>query len=184
MVASAATLLPLLNHLHGTSTAHPGLGEAARAFEPVIGSWDLDCVFTNAEGRQTAIAGEWHFGWILGGRMLQDVLYFYPRGQRPASAADLRGGTTLRLFDPKAGQWLVTWFAAMRGEAIHLHGGAEGRRIVLHGKDVDGSLLRWTFNDITEQRFRWLGETSSDQGLSWRIEQEMQLRRMSTKGVT
>ena len=181
MTSSADDALPLAHHLRCTYAPHPELREAARAFDRVIGSWDMDCVFTDVERRQTTIAGEWHFGWILGGRMLQDVLYFYPRGQRPAAAADLRGGTTLRLFDPKAGQWLVTWFAALRGEAIHLRGGVEGERIVLHGEDVDGSRLRWTFNDITEHCFRWLGETSSDLGLTWRVEQEMQLRRKTTQ---
>lgn len=183
MTLSAETARPLAHHLHCTQAPHPDLRHAALAFDRVIGSWDMECVFTDREGRQTTTAGEWHFGWILGGRMLQDVLYVYPRGQRPASDIDLRGGTTLRLFDANAGQWLVTWFAALRGEVIHLRGVSEGARIVLHGDDVDGSRLRWTFKDISEHRFRWLGETSSDRGLTWRVEQEMQLRRMTTRHV-
>lgn len=171
---------PLAQHLRFTDKAHDELRGAAQAFDRVIGSWDMDCTFTDAQGCRSSSAGEWHFGWILAGRMLQDVLYFYPRGQRPTHMADWRGGTSLRLFDPKAGQWLVSWFAALRGEVIHLRGGAEGERIVLHGEDVDGARLRWSFNNINERSFRWVGETSSDLGMTWRIEQEMQLRRMTS----
>lgn len=169
---------PLIDHLQATDRPHDSLGSAAATFDRFIGSWDLDCVFTAADGTQSTTAGEWHFGWILGGRALQDVLYVYPRGQRPQAAADLRGGTTLRLFDPKSGQWQVSWFAALRGEVIHLRGGAEGPRIVLRGMDVDGAALRWSFNDIRDDRFRWLGETSADGGTTWRVEQEMRLTRL------
>lgn len=160
-----------------TERGHPSLGAAAGTFDRFVGSWDMDCVFTAEDGAQTTTAGEWHFGWILGGHVVQDVLYFYPKGQRPQRAAELRGGTTVRLFDPKAQQWLVSWFAALRGEVIHLKGGVEGDRIVLRGFDVDGSSLRWSFNDMQPDRFRWLGETSVDGGRHWRIEQEMHLRR-------
>lgn len=169
---------PLPAHLLATERPHPSLGGAAAVFDGFVGSWDMHCVFTAVDGTQAITAGEWHFGWILGGRALQDVLYFYPQGQRPQAAADLRGGTTLRLFDPKSGQWQVSWFAALRGEVIHLRGGAEGQRIVLRGTDVDGAALRWSFNDIRDDRFRWLGETSADGGTTWRVEQEMQLTRL------
>jgi hypothetical protein len=181
--AEAMMSNPLTRHLLFTDQGHVSLGDAARAFDRFVGSWDMDCVFTAADGTQTKIAGEWHFGWILGGRVVQDVLYFYPKGQRPASSADLRGGTTVRLYDPKAQAWLVSWFAALRGEVIHLQGGPQqgpaGERIVLHGLDVDGDALRWSFNDIEPTRFRWLGETSCDGGASWRVEQEMHLVRMA-----
>lgn len=169
----------LLDHLAHAERGHPSLGAAADAFDRFVGSWDMDGIFTAADGAQTTTAGEWHFGWILGGRVMQDVLYFHPKGHRPERADERRGGTTVRLFDPKAQQWLVSWFAALRGEVIHLKGGAEGERIVLHGADVDGSSLRWSFSDIQPDRFRWLGETSADGGRHWRVEQEMHLRRMA-----
>ena len=169
-------LLP--SFLLATEVAHPSLGDAAHVFDRVVGSWDMDCVFTAVDGTKTFSAGEWHFGWILGGYALQDVLYFYPKGQRPRDATDMKGGTTLRLFDRRSGEWLVSFFAPLRGDVIHLHGGAEGSRIMLKGLDVDGSPLRWSFNEIEDNRFRWLGEISADGGSTWRVEQEMHLRRM------
>lgn len=174
---------PLPDRLHFTDHGHDELGPAALAFDRLVGSWDMDCVFTAADGARTQTAGEWHFGWVLGGRVMQDALYFYPRGQRPALAADLRGGTTVRLYDPRAQQWRVSWFAALRGEVIHLQGGPEGERIVLRGLDVDGALLRWSFNDLAATHFRWLGETSSDGGATWRVEQEMHLTRRAAVAV-
>lgn len=168
---------PLRTHLLFSDSAHSTLTPAARTFDRFIGSWNMECIFTDPAGDTTRTTGEWHFGWILGGRMVQDVLYFYPKGERPIADADFKGGTTLRLFDSNSQQWHVSWFAAMRGEAIHLRGGAEGERIVLHGTDVDGALLRWSFNDVRETSFRWLGETSSDDGVTWRVEQEMHLHR-------
>jgi hypothetical protein len=168
---------PLPQLLLPTDHPHPSLGDQASVFDRFTGSWDMECVFTAADGTRTPAVGEWHFGWILNGLAMQDAIYFYPAGRRPADAADLKGGTTLRLFDPASRQWLVTFFAASRGEAIHLRGGAEGDRIVLRGPDVDGSPLRWSFNDITDSSFRWLGEISADGGTHWRVEQEMHLRR-------
>ena len=174
---------PLPKWLLPSDHPHPVLGDEAKVFDRVAGSWDLDCVFTAADGSQTRSAGEWHFGWILGGHAMQDAIYFYPAGRRPDNAAEMTGGTTLRLFDPKSGQWLISFFAPQRGEVIHLRGGGAGRRIVLRGLDVDGSQLRWSFNDITETSFRWLGETSADDGAQWRVEQEMHLRRMPAVGA-
>lgn len=58
-----------------------------------------------------------------------------------------------------------------------LRGGTEGDRIVLLGQDVDGSALRWSFNDIQQNSFSWRGEISADGGKTWRTEQEMMLKR-------
>ena len=58
---------------------------------------------------------------------------------------------------------------------ISLAGGVVGDRIVLLGVDVDGSPLRWSFNDIKPDSLYWKGEISSDGGKTWRVEQEMRL---------
>jgi hypothetical protein len=153
------------------------IGSGAEVFDRLVGHWELDCAYFDADGRVRRTAGEWHFGWILGGLAMQDVLYFYPSGQRPNDPAERRGGTTVRVFDAQTKQWTVTWCNAVAGSAITLHGGAVGDRIVLMGADVDGSTLRWSFNDISADKFLWHGEISKDNGTTWRLEQEMSVRR-------
>jgi hypothetical protein len=159
---------------------HPSLGGHARLFDRFVGTWDVDCVFYAVDGTETRFTGEWIFGWILDGRIMQDVLSGYPKGKPSPSLEDRRCGTSLRFFDPKAQQWNVVWFGSRNGFLLMLKGGAVGDRIVLHGDDVDGARLRWSFNDIQDSSFLWRGETSSDGGKTWRVEQEMFLKRRSS----
>lgn len=160
----------------GAPGPHSALGDAAKVFDRFVGTWDVDCVFYAVDKTETRYTGQWIFGWILDGRLMQDVLTGHPNGETP-SPENRRCGTSLRFFDPKVGQWNVIWFGSRNGFLLHLRGGAVGERIVLHGDDVNGALMRWSFNDIKTDSFLWRGETSSDSGKTWRVEQEMFLKR-------
>jgi hypothetical protein len=76
---------------------HASLGEAAGDFGQLVGTWDLTCERYAADGTRTSSRGVWHFGWIVDGRMIQDVIYFFPAGQ-PAERVGARhlGSMTLR----------------------------------------------------------------------------------------
>jgi hypothetical protein len=152
---------------------HDSLREAAGVFGRLVGTWDLTCDRYFADGTHTKSSGVWYFGWIVDGRMMQDVIYFFPEG-RPDQRV---GGTTLRLYDSQAKQWRVTFFAPSRNAIVSLAGGIVGDRIILLGTDVDGATLRWSFNDIKPDSFHWLGEISTDGGKHWKVEQEMRLTR-------
>jgi uncharacterized protein len=152
---------------------HPSLGDAAAVFAPLVGTWDLTCKRWTADGKEFDSIGVWYFGWILDGRMMQDVIYFFSNG----NPRKREGGTTLRRYDPEHKEWRVTFYAPARNAVISLNGGLVGNRVVLHGIDVDGSPLRWSFNDVTRESFRWIGEISADGGKTWRMEQEMLLKR-------
>ena len=152
---------------------HPALGDAAAVFAPFAGTWDLTCKRWMEDGREVDSRGVWHFGWIIDGRMMQDVIYFFSDG----NSRERTGGTTLRMYDAEHKEWRVIFYAPARNAIISLAGGQVGNRIVLHGIDTDGSRLRWSFNDLTRESFRWIGEVSSDGGETWRMEQEMLLRR-------
>jgi hypothetical protein len=54
-----------------------------------------------------------------------------------------------------------------------------GEEIWIEETESDGSLTRWIFTEITSTRFHWKGTVSSDQGKTWRTEQEMFATRRS-----
>jgi hypothetical protein len=100
---------------------------------------------------------------------VQDVLFAVgsPRKQY---------GTSLRVVDPRSGLWHVVWMQPGSGEFVALIGRAEGDRIVHRGHPLDdpqGPLQRWSFTDISETSFTWIGEASTDGGVSWSVEQTM-----------
>jgi hypothetical protein len=66
---------------------HASLGDAAAVFDRFVGTWDLTCDRYAADGTLTKSAGVWHFGWIVDGRMMQDVIFFFPRGNPPSAPA-------------------------------------------------------------------------------------------------
>lgn len=123
------------------------------------------------DGSTREAEGEWHFGWILGGHGVQDVLF--ERGAPPE-----RRGTSIRCYDAAAGAWRVCWLHPS-GEFAALLAHREGERIVQEGSALDGSSLqRWTISEITANSFRWVGEGSTDGGATWRLEQEMAATRI------
>ena len=152
---------------------HPGREDELMLFGRFVGAWDMDVrYFDKAGGVMFHGPAQWSFGWILDGRAIQDVLVFESGGGLGA-AGDERGmGTTLRFYDSREGVWRVIWLGAVSGILITLVGGPVGDDIVIEGVDVDGSRLRWTFTDIEDDLFRWQGFTSEN-GQSWRMEQEM-----------
>jgi hypothetical protein len=152
---------------------HPSLGEGAAAFDWLEGSWDLDCDIISRDGSRTRSIADWHFGWIVKGHMVQDALYFHPPGQPEKRD----GGTSVRLYDTKRKEWTVIWFSPGGNFFVALKGGKVGERIVLHGKEGEIALLRWTFDEIRPDSFHWLGERSEDGGKTWWAEQEMFARR-------
>jgi hypothetical protein len=106
---------------------------------------------------------------------MQDIWIGYLKGREPGR----RGmGTSLRFFDSRSERWRVVFVApGSGGKILTLGGGGVDDRIVLEGLDTDGSMLRWSFNDVRRDSFLWRGETSADAGKTWRVEQVMRLTR-------
>lgn len=153
---------------------HPSLGGQARVFDRFVGTWDCDYVQYEKDGSVTRYPGEVIFGWIIDGRALQDIWIGHEKGRSERSI-----GTTLRFFDSRSGKWRIVWVDPEAGVIKTLTGGAVGDRIVLEGKAQDGSSLRWSFNDIRNDSFVWRGETSRDEGKTWRLTAEYHMRRRS-----
>jgi len=137
-----------------------------------VGSWDLDVTHFPDNAPMRRRKGEWHFGWVLEGRAIQDVWIVPPRGERAQSEAVANGspnGTTLRIYDTRLDAWRIHWFEPVGQVFLQMIGRAEGRDIVQLGTTEDGRWLRWSFRDITADSFLWRGESSADEGATWRL---------------
>ncbi len=119
--------------------------------------------------------GQLSFGWILGGRAIQDVW------RVPIDAGDapsMRGfyGTTVRFYDPAIAAWRSTWLDLLNGRVLRFIGRPVPDGIELTGLDDDPK-ERWSFRDITRDSFRWTGEMSRDGGRTREQYEEMRARR-------
>jgi hypothetical protein len=133
----------------------------------LIGSWDMDTVHYLGDGTMQKSNGECHFGWVLGGRAIQDI---WIRPKRPAPSTMY--GTTLRIFDPGIGGWHIIWNDPLNHDSSRQIGRPEGNDIVQIGDDSRGLTIRWRFTEITDNSFHWIGEERSSESDPWRITYE------------
>jgi hypothetical protein len=158
------------------------LGEAADVYSWLVGSWEAEVIDFRDDGPPLRQRGEWHFSWILEGRAMQDVWIVPPRGERAgAPAPGNRYGSSLRVYDPEEDVWRVIWINPVTGAENHLVGRREDEEVVQIGRDDDGRLMRWRLTDIERDAFRWLGESSPDDGRTWRLEAEFRGRRLPSR---
>ena len=150
----------------------------------LIGSWDSTIIAHASDGQRHESQGEIHFGWILEGRAIQDVWMIPRRADRGAGAASfpIAGnwyGTTLRIYDHALDAWRIYWIDPATNSFRMQIGRLLGADIVQEGETESGARTRWSFTEITEKSFRWLGEVSFDNGTSWRLVVEVLARRVS-----
>jgi hypothetical protein len=153
----------------------PEFADPHDLFGRFIGAWDLEWHGRDLAGEPTVVSGELHFGWILGGAAIQDVwrVPLDPTDRRRMRAFH---GTTIRFYDAHIGAWRSTWIDPLNSRVRRFIGRSEGGIIVLEGLD-ENPKERWSFRDITPDSFLWRGESSTDGGRSWFIEDEMIARR-------
>jgi hypothetical protein len=87
-------------------------------------------------------------------------------------------GTTLRVWDPGIQAWRVTYINPVNGQRDELIGRRSGNDIVQIGTHADGTPIRWSFTEISENSFHWLGEALGPDGKSWKLEGEFRARRI------
>lgn len=162
-------------HVDGPAADH---AEELRLFGRFVGSWTIEW----SGGNSDRAVGELHFGWVLGGRAVQDVWIVPGRGQpgmdQPPHAFH---GSTIRFFDEKIDAWRSTWIEPLNGRVRRFIGRPAGDDIVLLS-DEEEPQLRWRFTEITPTSFTWLGEISHDGGATWTLEEQMHARRTSGAG--
>jgi hypothetical protein len=164
----------MIDRLHADGP-RADLADRLELFGRFVSAWDLEWHGRDLAGVPVVVPGELHDGWILGGAAIQDV-WRVPLD--PADRGRVRAfyGTTIRFYDSHIDAWRSTWIDPLNGRVRRFIGRTEGGMIVLDGLDEDPE-ERWTFRDITPVSFLWRGESSTDGGRSWFIEDEMVARR-------
>lgn len=162
----------------GAAGPHASLGAEAETYGRVIGSWhgELSDHFSSSTPVQSSV--EAHFGWVLEGRAVQDVWITPALDDRAAERKTPLAwyGATLRIYDPNAKLWRVTWSDPLSQLSIQLEGRRQGRDIVQLGLR-NGRPIRWIFSEIESERFRWQGHSLKDDGATWALEVDIKFRR-------
>jgi hypothetical protein len=177
-----------MTHDEDSSTGH-GLIEALHVPEPsgqhtdklmlfgqFVGSWDIEWSGIDLDGKPAQAKGELHFGWILGGRAVQDTWIMPGRHESAAPGIRAFHGTTVRFYDPDLGAWRSTWIEPINARVRRFIGHSVDGEIVLLSDEED-PWLRWRFTEITCSSACWRGETSYDNGATWTLDEEMLLTR-------
>ncbi len=170
--AGAAAGAGLIEALHVSKPASEHQ-DKLMLFGRFVGSWAIH--WTGASSHQAT--GELHFGWVLGGRAIQDIWIVPGRGQPGEGEPPLAFyGTTIRFYDPVIDAWRSTWIEPVNHRVRRFIGRPEQGGIVLLS-DEDQPQLRWRFTDIRPDSFTWIGQSSSDGGATWNVDEEMHARR-------
>jgi hypothetical protein len=165
--------------LHAAGPAEELAGKL-KTFGRFIGSWRIDW-YGSATVQEPDAVDELHFGWVLGGRAVQDV-WIVPGAGQPGAGNPPRAfhGSTLRFCDPRLGAWRSTWIEPINGRVRRFIGRPAGKETELVSLD-DDPLLRWRFvaRHPAPDSFWWIGEYSTDETRTWRIEERMRCTRTS-----
>lgn len=161
----------------------PELAEKLQLFGQFVGSWDVRIVNYKPDGAPQTLEGEWHFGWVLDGRAIQDVWIAPKRSIRTDSeTAGGDYGATLRFYDSKIDAWRSTWIGPVKGWVLPFIARQVNDEIVLEGNFESGVSRKWIFSEITPESFYWRSIESDDQWASHRKVQEMFARRRVAQG--
>ncbi|MDA8142876.1 MAG: hypothetical protein M0T81_02720 [Thermoplasmatales archaeon] len=137
--------------------------EKLMLFGQFVGDWDIvECKNLMQDGSWKTSKGELHWGWILGGRAVQDIW---------TSVPDM--GTTVRFYDSGIDAWRSTWISPTQNVVRMFTGNKVGDEIVLETKESSTDIMKWIFFSIQENSFRWRAERSNDGGLTWKKTEEM-----------
>lgn len=156
----------------GCTGRSPEIPEDHDVYGWLVGSWELDVLRYGVDVRDRRIKGQAHFGWVLEGRAVQDV--WIMKMENLVSTY----GTTIRVWDASLQAWRVTWMNPITGRRDELIGRRIGEDLVQIGTHADGTPIRWSFTEITNDSFRWLGEALEHDGATWKLEAEFFGRRM------
>jgi len=145
-----------------------------------IGDWTADTIEYEENGNKKYSKWDIRFEWVLEGRAIQD-LWITPIRENNGVDWDESGNrysTTIRIYNPKIDAWHIVWVNPPSGTIVQQIGRQVGNEIIQLGEvDNFGYQSRWIYRDITPESFRWCNEKTFDHGNSWKLVQEMRVKR-------
>jgi hypothetical protein len=154
---------------------HSTMSEPAKVFTRLIGAWDVEYTDFTSAGKTLHRTGELQFGWVMDGRVLQDLWIVNPT----EANKEREVYTDLFYFEPKSGSWHAASVDPYAASVATFVGGAIGNdRIVLESQDLDPKQPhRWSFNGISADSLVFRDETSNDGGKTWQLKSEYHMKR-------
>ncbi|WP_369142173.1 hypothetical protein [Streptomyces sp. R44] len=149
-------------------------------FGRLTGHWATRITYHPADGSPAhGVSGDWEFGYALEGRAVLDVWRRPGREELTAEGRDpdQECGLCVRIWDPRLQLWRFTFHGTAHGDQVHMYARRIDDEIVME-RAAGGDLVRWTFADITADSFHWRNERSTDGGRTWRLDQEVDARRL------
>jgi len=155
------------------------LADKLSLFGRLVGSWDIEGRYLDPDGNVTKESkGEWHFGWVLEGRAIQDVIISPRRTGRAPGEESRSYDAAIRAYDPNTGKWRVTIVAPIYNVTVNLTAWEQDGEIWEEGPGPQGGLpVRWTFSEFSDTRVVWRGFTSQDGGKTYVYDEEIVLTR-------
>jgi len=147
-------------------------------FGQFAGNWEYESRYFLPDGKTARAKGEIHFGWILGGTAIQDVMTGIVLDPPPGFPRT-GFGTMVRFYDLDIDAWHCVWVAPLSRVVQTFTARKVGEEIILEGENAEGFLERWIFSEITPDSFDWRAVESRDKGQTWRLDQKIWARRIS-----
>src|SRR5262245_11230482 len=161
--------------IEALQASHPRskLAEKLPLFGQFVGSWDVEVINYKPDGSQETVQGEWHFGWVLDGRAIQDVWIAPKRSLRAGNEEVGEYGATLRFYEPRIDAWRSTWIGPARGWGLPFIARQIKDDIGLEGGVVPDASGIWVFSGLTIGSFDARAIDATACGVTFRKVQEV-----------
>jgi hypothetical protein len=149
----------------------------ASGFASLVGSWAVrGRRLDEASGTWKEREFTWIVSFILDGHAIQDV-EVVPSATDPEVMETLATG--VRVYDPDAGLWRVSFFGPRTGDFCHLVATTARDGIRQDGSQTDERPIRWNFSAMTPTSYSWDAWVSNDDGRTWELTEHNEAVRLS-----
>jgi hypothetical protein len=150
-------------------------GAKIALFDRLTGTWDVTYEIYAKDGTIHPYHGQVIYSRVLNGTGLQEIWTSDIHNKTPQPY-----GMTLGFFDSNREHWTAVYVFPAKGYTSTVRGGEVEGRIVLKGRDEDGTLQRWSIDNIQTDSFLYRFESSKDEGKTWQL---LGLNRMHRHGA-